>query len=177
MNFIKYLASLIIVLLISFNSEAQNKINWMTIEQAYTQMQVKPKKTIIDVYTSWCGWCKVMDKETFTDPAVVKYINENYYPVKLDAESTKSITLGTNKYEYDASKRSNKIAFDLLGGKMSYPSIVYLDENFNMIQPVPGYMDAKAFHQIITYFGGDFHKKEQYDSYKQGTYKSTFGKK
>lgn len=172
------LLSLLVLGIFGFGnvSFAQNKINWMSIEEAYAKSQVAPKKTIIDVYTGWCGWCKVMDKNTFTDPAVVKYINDNYYAVKLDAESRKDIRVGGKVYKFDEANKANEAAITLLQGQMSYPSIVYLDEKFNMIQPLPGYMDAKAFHEIITYIGGNYHKKEEFESYKVGTYKTKFKK-
>jgi thioredoxin-related protein len=157
-----------------FSSFSQDKINWITIEEAYKNNAIKPKKTIIDVYTGWCGWCKVMDKSTFTNPAVVKYINENYYAVKLDAESRNDIKIGTSVYKFDAQNKANQAAIALLGGKMSYPSIVYLDEKFAMIQPMSGYMEAKPFHEIITYFGGNFHKKEDFEKYKANTYKTKY---
>ncbi len=150
------------------------KINWISIQEAYRQTQTVPKKTIIDVYTDWCGWCKVMDKNTFTNPEVVKYINENYYAVKLDAETTKDQELGGKVYKFDASSKTNEMAIALLGGKLSYPSMVYLDEKFNMIQPIPGYMDAKAFHQVITFIGDDQHKKEAFEVYKNGTYQRKY---
>jgi thioredoxin-related protein len=155
-------------------SFAQNKINWITIEEAYKNNAIKPKKTIIDVYTGWCGFCKVMDKNTFTNPEVIKYINENYYAVKLDAETQRDIKVGTAVYKFDAQNKANQAAIALLGGKMTYPSIVYLDEKFSMIQPMPGYLDAKAFHEVITYFGGNFHKKEDFEKYKAKTYKTQF---
>ncbi|MFT6880114.1 MAG: thioredoxin-related protein [Algoriphagus sp.] len=149
-------------------------INWMSIEEAYAAAQKNPKKIIIDVYTGWCGWCKVMDKKTFTNLEVVKYVNENFYAVKLDAETQKSITLGTTTYNYNAQSRANDIAVALLQGKMSYPSMVYLDEEFNMIQPIPGYMEARAFHEVITFIGEDYHKKQTFDVYKENTYESIF---
>ena len=170
------LTFLILLLSVVF-ANAQTKINWLTIEEAYAKQKITPKKVLIDVYTSWCGWCKVMDKETFTNAEVINYVNQNYYAVKLDAESKKSIKLGTSVYKFDEENRSNEVAIALLQGKMSYPSIVYLDESFNMIQPVPGYMNAKDFHQIITYFGGNFHKKEQFENYKGITYSKLFAKK
>jgi len=136
--------------------------------------QKAPRKILIDVYTGWCGWCKVMDKKTFTNSEVVKYVNENFYAVKLDAETQKSITLGTTTYKYNTQNRANDIALALLQGKMSYPSIVYLDEEFNMIQPIPGYMEARAFHEVITFIGEDYHKKQTFDAYKANTYKSVF---
>lgn len=161
---------LTLFLLIHAGVQAQTKINWLSLEEAYAKSKIAPKKTIIDVYTGWCGWCKVMDKNTFSHPDVIKYINENFYAVKLDAEGTKDIKIGGTVYKYDEKNRANSAAIALLNGQMSYPSMVYLDEGFNMIQPVPGYMDAKAFHQIITYFGGNFHKKEQFEVYKTNTY-------
>lgn len=170
------LTFLILLLSVVF-ANAQTKINWLSIEEAYAKQKITPKKVLIDVYTGWCGWCKVMDKETFTNAEVVNYVNQNFYPVKLDAESKKTIKLGTSVYKFDDANRSNEVAIALLQGKMSYPSIVYLDESFNMIQPVPGYMNAKDFHQIITYFGGNYHKKEQFENYKGITYSKIFTKK
>jgi thioredoxin-related protein len=170
----KNIIAVIICLVVGQVAVAQNKINWLTIEQAYAKTLITPKKTIIDVYTGWCGWCKVMDKKTFTDPAVVKYINENYYAVKLDAETTQDIKIAGNVYKFNAQNKANDAAVALLGGKMSYPSMVYLDEKFNMIQPLPGYMEAKEFHQLITYFGNNAHKKEDFEKYKSGTYKTKY---
>lgn len=151
-----------------------DKIEWLTLEQAFAKNQQAPRKILIDVYTDWCGWCKKMDKGTFADPNVVKYVNEHYYAVKLDAESTAPMKIGETKYEFDASKRTHQAAVALLQGRMSYPTIVYLDETFNMIQPIPGYMEAPQFHQIITFLGGDYHKKLPFEQYKESTYKEVF---
>lgn len=147
-----------------------NEINWLSIEEAYAKAKVSPKKTIIDVYTGWCGWCKVMDRETFKNPEVVKFINDNYYAVKLDAESRNDITVGEKTYSYNEQSRANDAAIALLQGKMSYPSIVYLDEQFNMIQPIPGYMKAREFHEVITFLGNNHYKQESFENFKSNTY-------
>src|SRR5580698_9458396 len=63
------------------------EIHWMTsIDELQAKMAQHPKKVYVDVYTGWCGWCKKMDATTFKNPNVVKYINANFYAVKLDAE-------------------------------------------------------------------------------------------
>lgn len=51
------------------------------------------KFIFVDAYTEWCGWCKVMDKEMFTDPVVSSFINENFVPVKVDFEDSLGILL------------------------------------------------------------------------------------
>jgi len=150
------------------------KINWMTLEEAFTKTQAEPRKILIDVYTDWCGWCKVMDQKTFTNEKVVDYVNRNYYAVKFNAESRKDVKLGDKVYRFDAANRAHGAAIALLEGKMSYPSIVYLDEKFNMIQPVPGYMEARPFHQVITFIGGNHYKNEPFEAFKTGTYAKTY---
>jgi thioredoxin-related protein len=104
-----------------------SKINWISLEEAYAKVQTAPKKVLVDVYTDWCGWCRVMDQKTFSDAAVVNYVNENYYAVKFNAESKKEVKLGGTTYKFNASNRVHEAAVALLQGKMSYPSIVYLD--------------------------------------------------
>ena len=171
------------IALISFsgNSFAQQKtasskkeVEWLTIQEAYNRTQKEPRKTIVDVYTAWCGWCKVMDRETYTNPEVVDYLNKNFYMVKLDAEAKQDIIIGNTKYIFDANSGANQAAVALLQGKMSYPTTVFLDTEYNMIQPLPGYLNAKAFHEIVTYLGGDYNKNEPFEQYKVGTYKEVF---
>lgn len=64
-----------------------NQIHWVSFDQAVKLSAQHPKKIFIDVYTPWCGWCKKMDADTYTDPTVISYINKNYYAVRLDAET------------------------------------------------------------------------------------------
>ena len=158
-------------------SAAPKRINWLTIEQAYVLTQKTPKKFVVDVYTDWCGWCKVMDRETFTKPAIVDYVNENFYAVKLNAEQTDDIKLGkqTFKYVSGGSRGVHELAAALMKNQMSYPTTVFLDEKFQLIQPIPGYLEPRMFHQVVTYFGENYHQKEPFDQYKTGTYAKSFG--
>ncbi|MCP2045111.1 thioredoxin fold domain-containing protein [Pontibacter sp. HSC-36F09] len=148
-------------------SQKGAKINWISMEEAAEKIKKQPRKVVIDVYTDWCGWCKKMDKSTFTDPAVVAYINRNYYAVKLDAEGKNPITLNGHTYTYQEQYRAHELAVALLQGQMSYPTTVYLDEKFNMLTPVPGYLDATTFHQVLTYFGDNHHKSKTWEEYTQ----------
>lgn len=152
--------------------EPADGIQWLTIEEAYAKIQKEPRKVLIDVYTDWCGWCKVMDRETFKDKAVTEYINKKYYAVKLDAEQKGTIKLGDKQFKYleQGGRGINEIALALTNNQPSYPTTVFLDDHFNMIQPLPGYMKAREFHQIITFFGDDYHKKQDFESFKAKTY-------
>ncbi|MFQ3214977.1 MAG: thioredoxin-related protein [Marivirga sp.] len=123
----------------SFKKEVSNdiKINWLTIEEAYKLNQKEPRKIFIDVYTDWCGWCKKMDRDTFSDPKVAEFVTENFYAVKLNAEDTFNIQLADDPTTPQMIARSM--------GVSGYPTIVYMKEDFKTIHVVPGYQKAGDF--------------------------------
>jgi thioredoxin-related protein len=148
-----------------------DKITWITLEEADKLRHNEPRKILIDVYTDWCGWCKRMDATTFSDPELVKYVNENYYAVKLDAEQKEPITIGGETYDYDSNagrRGSHRIAQKLLQGKMSYPTIVFLDEHMNMIQPLLGYREAKEMQTILEYLATEAYKSSPWEEWLKG---------
>lgn len=146
---------------------AKDGINWISLEEADKLRQTEPRKILIDVYTDWCGWCKRMDATTFSDPTLVEYVNANYYAVKLDAEQKEPITVGGKTYEYVANGRRgyNEIAKELLQGKMSYPTVVFLDESMNMIQPLSGYRDSKTMQPILEYLAQNAYKETPWEEW------------
>jgi thioredoxin-related protein len=155
-----------------FSQESQSataEIKWLSIEDAYAQNKENPKKILVDVYTDWCGWCKRMDKTTYENPEIIRYINENYYPVKLDGEDKNDITILDNTFKFVQSGRNgyHELAAALLDGKLSYPTTVFLDESFQMIQPVPGYLDAAGIEPILWFFASDAYKNSDWDSFQK----------
>ena len=69
----------------------KNGIHWISLEEAQEKMKSEPKKVYIDLYTDWCGWCKVMDKKTFSHKQVIDFMNTHFYCVRLHAETKDSI--------------------------------------------------------------------------------------
>ncbi len=146
-------------------------INWLTVEEAYAKSKENPnKKILIDVYTDWCGWCKRMDKATYENPEIVNYINQNYYAVKFNAEQKGDISILDNTFKFVASGQRgyHELAAALLDGKMSYPSTVFLDENFQLIQPVAGYLEPAAFEPILHFLATDAYKNGSWEDFQKG---------
>lgn len=118
--------------------QAQESIQWMKFEEAIAANAKNPKMILVDVYTDWCGWCKKMDKDTFTDPRVVAHFQTNFYAVKLNAEDTsrKFPFMGKTftEAEMAASMRVN-----------SYPNFVVIEPGLQNIAQLPGYREPEAF--------------------------------
>jgi len=137
----------------------------MSWEDAISQ-PVK-KKIVVDVFTEWCGWCKKMDKSTFRNPEIVKYVNENYYAVKFDAEYKNDITFKGKNYKFVKGGRNgyHELAAEILQGRLSFPTLVFLDENHAVIQPIPGFQDSGTFKQIMRFFAEDHFKHTPWPKY------------
>ncbi len=150
-------------------------VNWMTFEEALEKSKTEKRKIFIDVYTDWCGYCKMMDKGTFSEENVAKILNEDFYPVKFDAEQTADVVFSgtTFKFVPYGNKGTHQFAMALLNNQMSYPTVVFLDEELRMIQPLAGYQKAPEFHKIIQFFGEDHYKKMKWEDY-QTVYKSPY---
>ena len=149
--------------------EQKSIIEWHSFADAYKMNKKKPKKLFVDVYTDWCGWCKKMDKETFMDPDIAKYMQKNFYCVKLDAETKDTIVIDTVKFvnkNPGGRGGNNQLAVELLRGKMSYPSYVFLNEQGQVLTVVPGFMTSENFAPVIHYFGEDAYKNVKWEEYR-----------
>jgi len=112
-------------------------LKWYTLEEVQELMKTEPRKVFIDIVADWCKWCKVMEKETFTDKAVVTYINNHYYAVRMDYESLESLDfLGENITNKELAIRWN--VRDL-------PAIVFWEEAFGSKYLSTGYKKADQF--------------------------------
>jgi len=153
----------------------EGAVNWMSFEQAVEKSKTGKRKIFIDVYTNWCGWCKVMDNKTFNDPLVAKLLNEKFYAVKLNAEQREDINFDGHVFKFVENGNSgyHQLAAALLNNQLSYPTVVFLDEDFKMIQPLAGYRQAPEFHQIISFIGEGHYKTEKWEQF-QTTYKSPY---
>ncbi len=146
----------------------QFTVQWLTWSEvsAMTSQEKAGKKYLIDLYTEWCGWCKRMDKNTFSNPVIAEYINKNYIPVRFDAEFKGDIHfLGkTYKYQRMSLRGYHELAMAFVD-EMKFPTIVFLDDKANLIQAIPGYQDVESLYQIMYYFNEDYHKSIPWPAY------------
>lgn len=174
----------ILLFVLSFQMNAQEdaavevkktpEVNWISFEEAVELNKKDPKPILIDVYTDWCGWCKRMDKTTYQNTIIVDYINKNFHTVKLDGEEKKDIVYKdyTFKYKKNGRRGYNEFSAALLNGKLSYPTTVFMNKEMQLLDRVPGYLDEKIMEKVMTYFGNEKYKTENWEDYVK-TFKSS----
>lgn len=124
-----------------YQKSTDGSITWIDIDQAAKLENNEEKLYFVDIYTEWCGWCKVMDKKTFTDPKVIKLMSEKFHMVKFDAEQTNLVNWQGQEYIYKAGGRKgiHGLAPMLLNNRLSYPSFAILDKDRKPIKTIVGY--------------------------------------
>jgi thioredoxin-related protein len=149
----------------------KEKIEWISFEEAEQRMKSAPRPVLIDVYTEWCGWCKVMDKKTYNHNKVAAYINTKYYAIKFDAESKTPVKWKGKTYQYEPQQRMHGLAVALLGADAGFPTTVFIPENPSTPQAIPGFLKPAEIHPLLTYFSEGHHQKIRFDKY-AATFKS-----
>lgn len=142
-------------------------VKWMSWENAMELFKTKKKKILVNIYTDRCGWCQHMDRTTYQESHLAQYINENYYPIKLDAEHRDAIKFNNKVYKYVKSgdQSYHELAASITMGGLGTPALVFIDEELEVIQPILGYKDPDNFETIVTYFAEDQYLTTPWDVY------------
>lgn len=172
---IKFNGILLLLFTLSQTTYAQEaKVNWMSLEEAIAAQQDAPRKIVMDVYTQWCGPCKMMMSRTFTNQQVIDYINGHYYAVKFDAESANPIkfkgkTFSNPGWKQNVRGRNSTHELSRALGVNAYPTLVYMDENADIIAPISGYKTPPQLEMYLKFFvdkyNGDI-AQEEWEEYR-----------
>jgi thiol:disulfide interchange protein len=114
-------------------TERTVSFNWESDYDTALQKAKKDKKLVmVDVYTDWCGWCKRLDKTTYSDKAVQETLAKGFVAVKINPE-----------------KSSKSAALAKQFGTRGYPHIVFLDDSGKKIAEISGYQPAAVFQNSL----------------------------
>ena len=138
------------------NLDTYEAIPWVGMGDVETLVSEKPKKIIVDVYTPWCGPCKLMDKKTFTDAEIINQFGKNFYAVKFNAESEIAVNFKGKAYAnpgYDPAKGKNRRNSPHELTKQlnvrAYPTLLVFDEKLEVLEQLRGYKPANALIQRL----------------------------
>jgi uncharacterized protein YyaL (SSP411 family) len=166
--------SCLMLLAFSLNVYSQTEtLKWYSFSEAVELNKKNPKKFFIDIYTDWCGWCKVMDKNTFGNEKIAALIDQYFYAVKFNAEKEP----GDIEYKgklYQLKGGYHAFTTVLMNGQGSgYPTICYMDSDLNVIQTISGYQTPEQIEPVLTYFATGSYKTTPWETY-FSNFKSSF---
>jgi len=149
-----------------------SNIEWISLEEAQKRCKTAPRKIIIDVYTTWCGPCKMMAKNTFTNPVIIDQLNNHYYAVKFDAESVEPVIFHNMRFINRAVDPNTGIKgrgathdlaqyFEVTG----FPTLLFLDEKMNLLQPISGYVGPAELEPMLDFVAANKYETTEWDAY------------
>ena len=136
---------------------AAPEVHWRDLDAALAEAKSSNKIIVADVYTDWCGWCKRMDRDTYSKPDVQAYLDKSFVPVKLNAEAATRVHYAKGEYSY----RELAAGF----GINSYPTTLFLAPDGKHLASAPGYMKAADFLSVLRYFGDGHYKNQSFKDY------------
>jgi len=107
---------------------AQSGINFLEAEfgEVLALAELEGKLVFVDAYTDWCGPCKKMDKEVFTQKEVGDFYNANFLSVKINMEKGEGVSLA-EKYLIFA-----------------YPALLFVNYDGTVAHRYAGFQDEKG---------------------------------
>jgi uncharacterized protein YyaL (SSP411 family) len=137
---------------------AAGSVFWLGWDQALAAADADAK--VVDVYTEWCGWCKVMDEKTYSNQAVSELMRKSFVAVKLNAEGKSTVSYMGKSYTETELARSLNVN--------GYPTTIFLGSDGSVLEKASGYIEAPMFKRLLEYFDSDSYKSMSLDQYFSG---------
>ncbi len=146
--------------------ESKSNVAWQKPDSIEAMMLAEGRPVIVDVYTDWCYYCKVMDATTWRNDSVVNYLHQNFYAAKLDAETKETVKWFGREYAYKPQYKLNTLAIELLRGNIVYPSTVIIPQKGEW-QVIPGAMKPSEIELVLKYFGSRANEKMDFGEFQK----------
>ena len=143
------------LLFISSSFKPAEELKWFGFNEGYSLAKKKNKIMLVDVYTEWCGWCKRMDRDTYTRSEIIESLNKDFVVIKFNPE-VQDVTYEFEGKKYDGQQLAGIISNYQING---YPTTIFMYPKTKKTNVISGYYDATRFKGVIDAIKQDFTKK------------------
>ena len=118
---------------------------WRGWDPGMKEAEKSKRFVMVDAYTDWCGWCKRMDRDVFSNPEVREYLGKKFVTIRINAEAAEPAHYEGKEF----TSRTLATRFRITG----YPTTIFLRANGDHLANVPGYLPADRFLLLLRYIG------------------------
>jgi len=124
--------------------EKKAGINWMQYDEGLALAKKDGKQILVDFTAKWCGWCKRMEKEAFSDSTIIDILNNEFIPIRVDGDSKKQLNI-------DGYIITEKALTTDEFGVRGYPMFWFLESDGSKISPLRGYKKPEPFLKALAF--------------------------
>lgn len=138
-------------------ASGEPKLDWLAFDAAAARASKEGKHVIVDIYTTWCGWCRVMDRETYGNPQVATYLAQNFVLAKVNGESSAKI--------HWKGREITERQFTREVGVAGFPTTFFLKPDLDVLGGVPGFIQPGDFMVYARYVSTRWYEKGKIQDY------------
>ena len=139
------------------DKEKKEEIQWLSFDKGLELAKKQKKMLVVDIYTDWCHWCKVMEKDTYGNKRVIDFAKSNAVMAKLNAESTE-------KFKFkDAFYTGRELSMML--GVEGFPTTAFMTSDGELITKISGFIPPDKFNMIMKYLAGNWYEKMEFNEF------------
>ena len=155
------MSGLLLVLLAASPASHGKEKEWLSFNKGLETAAKEKKSVLVDFYTDWCHWCKVMDEKTFKNKTVADKLRDRFVTVRIHAEDRNEKVVYQNK-------TFSNVELTQAFGIRGFPSLLFLDSAGGPITIIPGYVPPEEFIHILNYIDLKYYeKKMSYEEFKK----------
>ncbi|MEA1874090.1 MAG: DUF255 domain-containing protein [Bacteroidota bacterium] len=151
--------------------DISGNVNWLSLDEALEKQKVNPKKLLILIVSDYYQRISsiLMEDISFANPHIAEYVNKTYYPVRFKASSTDTIQIFGETFtnEQRGVGYPHQLVFSLLQNKVVFPSVVFLNEQNELLSPMQGYFIPQIMEPYFHYIATDEYKEGNWQEYHQ----------
>jgi len=126
-------------------ADQKDAIQWQPYDAGIKMIKDQQKKGFLHFYTNWCTYCKIMNKQTFTDEKIIAYLNDNFISIRVNAEQERAVAK-----EYGVSR---------------FPSTWFISEDSTRLTSQPGFIPADMLIEMLEFLNTDSFKNMKFSEF------------
>jgi thioredoxin-related protein len=130
---------------------------WYKYDEGLAKAAKEKKHPLVHFYTNTCGWCKRMDRDTFSNKAIIEVMNESYVPIRVNGQSGEKVRV-------DGKQISERQVAGKYGVR-GYPATWFLKPSGERIAPRRGYVKPDEFLYILNWVKDDLYEEISFQEF------------